>query len=33
MDEAVRHYNPDIPAGDLRDRAALARHASVSACT
>jgi len=27
MDEAVRHYNPDIPAGDLRDRAAMARHA------
>jgi lysyl-tRNA synthetase class 2 len=27
MDEAVRHYNPEISAEDCRDRAALAAHA------
>ena len=26
LDEAVRHYNPEISAEDARDRAALARH-------
>jgi lysyl-tRNA synthetase, class II len=26
LDEAVRHYNPEISAADARDRAALARH-------
>ena len=27
MDEAVLHHNPQIPPGELRDRAAMARHA------